>query len=101
MFQFPAFAPLYAVLGLQPNGFPHSGICGSTRFCHSPQLFATYYALLRLREPLPPPCALILLSLVILSYIPLMSNISSLLYLLSSFTYFDLLFLFRSSSKFR
>ncbi len=34
--------------GLQPDGLPHSDICGSIRVCRSPQLFAAYHVLLRL-----------------------------------------------------
>ena len=48
MFQFPAFAPAVQVTGLQPAGFPHSDIRGSTRVCQSPRLFAAYHVLLRL-----------------------------------------------------
>ena len=40
------------------GGFPHSDICGSTRICQSPQLFAAYHVLLRLQEPRHPPSAL-------------------------------------------
>ena len=47
------------MLGLQPNGFPHSEICGSIRICQSPQLIAAYHVFLRLKEPRHPPCALI------------------------------------------
>ena len=34
--------------GLQPDGLPHSDICGSIRVCQSPQLFAAYHVLRRL-----------------------------------------------------
>ena len=34
--------------GLQPDGFPHSEICGSIRMCQSPQLIAAYHVLRRL-----------------------------------------------------
>ena len=44
---------------LQYAGLPHSDICGSMFICNSPQLFAAYHVLLRLREPRHPPCALI------------------------------------------
>ena len=44
--------------GLQPDGLPHSDTCGSPRMCRSPQLFAAYRVLLRLRKPRHPPCAL-------------------------------------------
>ena len=40
------------------DGFPHSDICGSRVICTSPQLFAAYHVLLRLREPRHPPYAL-------------------------------------------
>ena len=46
------------VTGLLPVGLPHSEICGSSRFCQSPQLFAAYHVLLRLQEPRHPPYAL-------------------------------------------
>ncbi len=38
----------YGVVCLQHTGLPHSDICGSTRVCQSPQLFAAYHVLLRL-----------------------------------------------------
>ncbi len=41
------------------NGLPHSEICGSRDICSSPQLFAAYHVLLRLREPRHPPYALL------------------------------------------
>jgi hypothetical protein len=40
--------PPIGVLCLQHSGLPHSDICGSTRVCRSPQLFAAYHVLLRL-----------------------------------------------------
>ena len=58
MFQFPSFASLNGITGLQPAGLPHSEICGSIRICRSPQLIAAYYVLLRLKEPRHPPYAL-------------------------------------------
>ncbi len=42
-----------------PAGLPHSEICGSQDICSSPQLFAAYHVLLRLREPRHPPYALL------------------------------------------
>ena len=36
------------IIHLQCIGLPHSDICGSTRVCQSPQLFAAYHVLLRL-----------------------------------------------------
>ena len=51
MFQFPAFAPLCAVSGLQPDGLPHSETRGSMDICSSPRLIAACHVLLRLREP--------------------------------------------------
>ena len=59
MFQFPAFASLFRDDGIASAGLPHSDICGSMRICRSPQLFAAYHVLLRLREPRHPPCALV------------------------------------------
>ena len=44
--------------GLLPAGLPHSDIYGSKVICTSPQLFAAYHVLLRLREPRHPPSAL-------------------------------------------
>ena len=41
------------------GGFPHSDICGSTRICQSPQLFAAYHVFLRLSVPRHSPYALI------------------------------------------
>ena len=46
------------MLSLQLNGLPHSDIHGSRVICTSPQLFAAYHVLLRLREPRHPPFAL-------------------------------------------
>ena len=60
MFQFPAFAPTMLVTGLQPAGFPHSDISGSVPVCRSPELFAAYHVLHRLRKPRHPPFALVL-----------------------------------------
>ena len=61
MFQFPAFAPsIRMVTGLQPAGLPHSDISGSIPVCGSPELFAAYHVLLRLRKPRHPPFALLL-----------------------------------------
>ena len=51
----------YGVTGLQPAGFPHSDITGSKVICTSPELFAAYHVLHRLREPRHPPSALLLL----------------------------------------
>ena len=59
MFQFPGFAPsLHLVAGLQPAGLPHSEMSGSIPVCRSPDLFAAYHVLLRLRKPRHPPFAL-------------------------------------------
>jgi len=44
---------------LHRDGLPHSDICGLTVVCTSPQLFAAYHVLRRLREPRHPPYALI------------------------------------------
>ena len=45
--------------GLQPDGLPHSDISGSIPVCSSPELFAAYHVLLRLRKPRHPPYALL------------------------------------------
>ena len=59
MFQFTAFASrLLGMTVLQTDGLSHSEICGSMAICTSPQLFAAYRVLHRLREPRHPPCAL-------------------------------------------
>jgi hypothetical protein len=42
---------------------PHSDICGSNRLCRSPQLFAAWHVLLRLREPRHSPYALVHLNI--------------------------------------
>ena len=42
-------------VGIASHGFPHSDICGSICICHSPQLFAAYHVLHRLREPQASP----------------------------------------------
>ena len=48
MFQFPAFAhPITGVTGLQPVGFSHSEILGSTVICTYPRLIAAYHVLHR------------------------------------------------------
>ena len=41
------------------DGLPHSDISGSRCICHSPELFAAYHVLRRLREPRHPPYALL------------------------------------------
>ncbi len=48
----------YGMAGLQPAGLPHSDIPGSRAICASPELFAAYHVLRRLREPRHPPSAL-------------------------------------------
>ena len=58
MFQFPTFASRIPGMTGCPAGLPHSEICGSRDICSSPQLFAAYHVLLRLREPRHPPYAL-------------------------------------------
>ena len=61
MFQFPAYAlSILTATGLQPDGLPHSDISGSIPVCRSPELFAAYHVLLRLRKPRHPPFALVL-----------------------------------------
>ena len=54
--------PNNRMTGLLPAGFPHSGIRGSSAVRASPRLIAACRALLRLREPRHPPCALRYLS---------------------------------------
>ena len=49
-----------SVTGLQPAGLPHSDISGSVPVCRSPELFAAYHVLHRLRKPRHPPFALVL-----------------------------------------
>ena len=61
MFQFPALASRRqsaGMAGLRPAGFSHSGTPGSKAACAYPGTFAACRALLRLREPRHPPCAL-------------------------------------------
>ena len=43
---------------LNAGGLSHSGTPGSMAICAYPGIFAAYHALLRLREPRHPPCAL-------------------------------------------
>ncbi len=71
MFQFPGFAPLRLwiqrrVTRLQRAGLPHSETHGSQPACGSPWLIAAYHVLHRLLMPRHPPCALHILSLIIL-----------------------------------
>ena len=49
---------------LHSYGLLHSDICGSTRACQSPQLFAAYRVLLRLLMPRHSPYALISLNAI-------------------------------------
>ncbi len=49
-------------MDITPRGFPHSDICGSTRICRSPQLFAACHVLHRLPVPRHSPCALVRLT---------------------------------------
>ena len=72
MFQFRRF-PSYSYLihcmihELLSCGLLHSDICGSFHACRSPQLFAAYHVLLRLPMPRHSPCALISLTIWIMS----------------------------------
>ena len=59
-FSSPRSLCLTTVTGLQPAGFPHSDISGSVPVCRSPELFAAYHVLPRLRKPRHPPFALLL-----------------------------------------
>ena len=58
MFQFPGFAHLLGVTGLQPAGLPHSDTRGSIHACRSPRFFAACRVLPRRRKPRHPPSAL-------------------------------------------
>ena len=60
-FSSPRSLTFNSVTGLQPAGLPHSDISGSRVICTSPELFAAYHVLRRLREPRHPPSALLLL----------------------------------------
>ena len=73
------------VTGLQPDGLPHSEICGSKVICTYPQLIAAYHVLHRLPEPRHPPMCPFLLSPYRLIF-----NISS-AYTFSFLFYFKLL----------
>ena len=70
MFQFAPYPPaalFYSRAGarvLNPGGFPHSEICGSTDICSFPQLIAACRVLLRLLMPRHSPCALHSLTLL-------------------------------------
>ena len=73
----PCVRPVYMPVSvLQTDGLPHSDISGSTPVCSSPELFAAYHVLLRLREPRHPPyalfCFLCLSRLEIVSFRPLL-----------------------------
>ena len=57
--------------GIAPAGFPHSDICGSQGICPSPQLFAAYRVLRRLREPQASPVRPYLLSLFSFAFLNL------------------------------
>ena len=58
MFQFPGFAHLLGVTGLQPAGLPHSDTRGSSHACRSPRIFAACRVLHRFRKPRHPPSAI-------------------------------------------
>ena len=58
MFQFPGFAHLLGVTGLQPAGLPHSDTRGSVHACRSPRIFAACRVLHRFRKPRHPPSAI-------------------------------------------
>ena len=58
MFQFPGFAHLNGVTGLQPAGLPHSDTRGSSHACRSPRFFAACRVLHRFRKPRHPPSAI-------------------------------------------
>ena len=55
----------HAVTRVFLAGSPHSDICGSWDICSSPQLFAAYHVFHRLLVPRHPPCALIILTFIV------------------------------------
>ena len=55
--------------GLQPAGFPHSDIMGSMPACGSPMLFAACHVLLRRLVPWHPPCALVRLIFLRMTFV--------------------------------
>ena len=61
-FSSPGSLSVFRVCGLQPHGLPHSDTAGSIRVCQSPDIFAAYRVLPRLRKPRHPPYALASLS---------------------------------------
>ena len=54
----PQVGLLCRILGLQPSELSHSDTFGSTLMCRSPNIFAAYRVLHRLREPRHSPHAL-------------------------------------------
>ncbi len=62
-FSSPRSLPQKGMTGIRPAGLSHSDISGSKAICTSPELFAAYHVLHRLREPRHPPYALISFSL--------------------------------------
>ena len=74
MFQFRRFPSYtyfiqYMMYELHSYGLLHSEICGSYHTCWSPQLIAAYRVLHRLPMPRHSPCALISLTIWIMSWI--------------------------------
>ena len=63
------------VTGLQPDGLPHSDMCGSSPVCRSPHLFAAYHVLLRLRKPRHPPFALLSFLYICTIFFPIPSSL--------------------------
>ena len=55
----------HAVTEVCSAGFPHSDISGSKDICSSPKLFAAYHVFHRLLVPRHPPCALIILTFIV------------------------------------
>ena len=53
------------ILEVCSSGFPHSDISGSSDICSSPKLFAAYHVFHRLLVPRHPPCALIILTFIV------------------------------------
>ena len=80
MFQFRRFPPYtYLIQCMVPEycsgGFPHSEIPGSMDVCSSPRLIAAYHVFRRLPVPRHSPCALLSLTVFLLSILLLANKI--------------------------
>ena len=65
----------YMLTEVSSAGFPHSDISGSLDMCSSPKLFAAYHVFHRLLVPRHPPCALISLTITVVSSVTLLSDL--------------------------